>query len=179
MDLKPLTDRAIIRRVKETIPTKWVEPLGTSYDSHFKYQEMLSGFIRTLSRLRAQKNVAETEHSKKLDFTMVEAVYNAAVDAIVPFMEQQLSDWGAFSGSEVTAMITVDRELDFTPAQEAIQTLLQELSAGLGKTAESHLLKAYRDKNLNMSPEDRDKSDAEIDADEPDLFGDTVVTIDE
>lgn len=166
VDLEVLTDQSIVRRSGQTmtVPTRFVEPTDSSYQAHFKYAEMLQTSVHNMSKLRTQKAAAETALSKQLDFTMVEAVYNAGVDALVPFIQQTVKDWGNFSGVEATASLQVARKLDFAQAQESIDTLLKELAVNLGPTVETKLKKLYRDKNLDMSEEELKASDAEIEA---------------
>jgi len=164
VDLDTLTDRSIIPRNVNMVSTKFIEPTDSSYQAHFKYGEMLASFIHNLSKLRSQKNSAETALSKQLDFIMVEAVYNAGVDVLVPFIQQQIKDWGNFANVDAEAEIDIDRKLDFAPAQERIDALLKELAVGFGPTVETKLKKQYRDKNLDLTDEELQASDAEIEA---------------
>lgn len=164
VDLTQITDTTHIPLPKGAdIPrSQWVTWPSASMDAHFKYKQELLDHAAYLSRVRLQKKGAETAESKTLDFTQTEAVYNAALDALVPFMEQIAQDWGLFAGVEPVVSIDIQRDLDFTPLSEKMDGLLKLLSVEWGETFETHIKQSFRDKNFKLSDEEREQSDAEL-----------------
>jgi pheromone shutdown protein TraB len=114
------------------------------------------------SRLRRQKNEAESGVSKALDFTQTKAVLNAGAEEVEKAVEKALKFYFGYMGQDVEVEYSIERNFEVSQLDEELKILAQVLSLGLGGIAETAAKRQFRDKYITMSDQDKMMSDQEL-----------------
>lgn len=163
-DLSALSDQSIIfmPRGNDVQEPSWKAYPAHGLNAHFEYLRFMQATLFEASRLRRQKNEAESGISKALDFTQTKAVLNAGAEEVEKAVEKSLKFYFGYMGQDVEVEYSIERNFEVSQLDEELKILAQVLSLGLGSIAETAAKRQFRDKYITMSDQDKMMSDQEL-----------------
>lgn len=162
--LSKLSEKTFIPNPRDAkIVPQWANYQAGSLQDAFTYSDRLIKIGYEISRLRRQKEEAESGLVKTIDFTQTKAVLNHIATAMENSFPKIISLAGEFESNNMTAELKISREFDTQAVDSAIDVLIKELSANMGPTYEAFQKKQYRDTYSKMPEDLKKKSDEEID----------------
>lgn len=153
---KKLTDKSLI----EIDPgmngdlNKWITYPSGSMDSQFRYMEAVQKTIFEISRLRRQKNMAETDEAKKLDFVNTKAVLVQGAKAVEDAIRRSLKIRAKLLGIQSPRVtFEIDKNFEFKTLTEKLDEILRLIAASYPSGIIEHFQKKVI-KESGMSEQD-------------------------
>lgn len=169
--IQSLSASIYIKEPNGSKDTRWAGYPSSGLDGDFKYIEWNVRRVSELASLRYKDSTSTqtSGYSKAWDFMDTDAVLQIAATGIEDLMNQTIGFWMLIMGqADVGKVFTVKREFQPKDLLQTLQIILQAIGIGVGETAEKGLKRLTRDSlrhiGLNLSEDDREKSDQEIEA---------------
>ena len=173
--LSALTAQTYLRVPQGGYSPQWVAYPATGLDGDFKYIEWNIKRVYDLASLRYKEQSSENAsgYSKAWDFLDTDAVLQIAATGVEDAINQTLNIWmRILNQPSVGKPFTIKRKFDPQNLLETLQIILQAIGIGIGETAEKKAKMLTRDSlkaiGLNLTPDELEKSNAEIEAAEQD-----------
>lgn len=167
--IQSLSASIYIKEPNGSKDTRWAGYPSSGLDGDFKYIEWNVRRVSDLASLRYKDSTSTqtSGYSKAWDFMDTDAVLQIAATGVEDVINQTIGFWMMILGqSDVGKVFTMKREFQPKDLLQTLQIILQAIGIGVGETAEKGLKRLTRDSlrqiGLNLSEEDRAKSDQEI-----------------
>lgn len=147
--LTRLTDQSLIE-VDQSVgdANKWITYPSGSMDSQFRYMDSVQKTIFEISRLRRQKNMAETDGAKKLDFVNTEAVLIQGAKRIEETIRKSLKIRADLLGIQNPKIdFSISRNFDVSSFSEMLDEIIKMSAAGFP----SKLIKKRQETAIKMT----------------------------
>lgn len=167
--IQSLSASIYIKEPNGSKDTRWAGYPSSGLDGDFKYIEWNVRRVSDLASLRYKDSTSTqtSGYSKAWDFMDTDAVLQIAATGVEDIINQTIGFWMLILGqAQVGKVFTMKREFQPKDLMQTLQIILQAIGIGVGETAEKGLKRLTRDSlrqiGLNLSEEDRAKSDQEI-----------------